>query len=521
MTNTPNHAPCKEIDSLQQTQITEIANEVVNRKLKSWNRITIFWGILFLFIMIGVIVVSMWYIADLGNTISLEITNAAKLIAEDVYKSSLEGPTATTVGVTVERTSLLSADYLAVVLPVLVALAGSLVAFLGMNRLKMYDERIDKTRSDLIKELETMVRHQVAADRTLLTKEVEATISDQRKQLDESMIQAKRDLEQLKCEHIESIEQAGDGFNWLKDVIANKIADLNLHTVYDAHKLIETLRREKPNDYMSIIKKIVDRVCNKEPLSGDSADYHNLSAELARGSLYYETTRVLQRSLTLFADDTDLLADLIEYATKGGMLDIAKDALDKLEVIDRRLWTWRCYTFSSAYYRATGDLDKAYELCNDCIIALPCDEHGYSSKAEVEKLLSPGMEGIENSIATLCAALDANINCPQCANALSETYLALGRYSEALDASNRAVLELAQDQPHVSISYVFYQRASTKDRMFLQKLKDDVVEYDLVIGACKDYNAAIDFKGLTATVTKQALHRLAVLTSFFQVDEEN
>lgn len=157
-------------------------------------------------------------------------------------------------------------------------------------------------------------------------------------------------------------------YAWLEATIANKEADLDFHTVDDAHKLVERLRNIKPTGYISIIKKIVDRVCSDVELSGDSADYHNLAAEMARGSMYIESCRVLKKGLCYFPKDTDLLSDLIEYATKGSMFDDADEATNQLlNDIPRRLWTWRCYEFICDYYRAIGELEKADKLCDELI----------------------------------------------------------------------------------------------------------------------------------------------------------
>lgn len=270
---------------------------------------------------------------------------------------------------------------------------------------------------------------------------------------------------------------------------------------------------------LALSKKIVDRVCNEGELSGDSADYHNLAAELARGSMYIESCRILKRGLSFFSKDTDLLSDLIEYATKGSMFDDAAKATEQLlHDIPHRLWTWRCYEFICDYYRAIGELEKADKLCDEFIDAIPNDEHGYRSKAEIAKLLDPGADGIKKSIDILQSAIDAHVNCPQCANALAETYLSIGKFDEALRAANQAILELAQDQPHVNVAYVFYNRAVIQDRMFMQGLSSSGVSQSLANDAYQDYRMALSFGMLSNIVSYQAQVRMKILERYVASD---
>ena len=235
--------------------------------------------------------------------------------------------------------------------------------------------------------------------------------------------------------------------------------------------------------------------------------------------MYIESCKVLKKGLCFFPKDTDLLSDLIEYATKGSMFDDAAEATDQLlNNIPRRLWTWRCYEFICDYYRAIGELEKADKLCDEFISAIPNDEHGYRSKAEIAKLLSPGKDGIKKSIDILQLAIDNHVNCPQCANALAETYLSIGEFDKALKAVNQAVLELAQDQPHVNVAYVFYNRAVIQDRMFMQGLNNSDSIQSLANNAYKDYNLSLSFHMLGSIVSHQAQVRIKILEQYVSQD---
>ena len=450
--------------------------------------------------------------------------------------------------VEVDHANLLSADYLAGVIPVIIGLAGALVVFLGMERLKAFDERIDSTnsgideklngfdkkidqnRTELQRNLTTEVERSVQAkfiqeqekwnnrerDVTSAQEKSKAELSKHKSELsnelDETALTRLQELEAKAQEYINGL----DSYNWLRVIIQEGETEISVPTVEDAHRLTERLRAQKPAGHLDMIRQIVDKVCNTA-LSGDQDDYHNLTAELARGNMYNEACRILERGLEFFSTDVDLLADLVEYGTKGGMLDKAKISVLRLENKDdipKEQWNWRCYEFVCDYYKATGNIEKAYQICDEFINAIPDDEHGYRSKAELERLMNPGQAGIENSITALRLALERNITCPQCANNLSVTLLDNGRFEEALEAANRAVRDLAQQQPHVTVAYVFYNRANVYDRMCLQSLENAGKRQSMAESACEDYLMALSLGTLSMIVSLQAQARIKILHSY-------
>lgn len=494
------------LTDLRRSEIKTIAESVMNEKFKNWKRTITFFAVAFFLVMILLVVIGVLCIADLARTIS-DLTS----IANDNQALTL----------TIERNGLLSADYLAAVIPILLALGGSFIAFLGMNRLKMFDERIDQTRAAMLNEIESKVKSEVAVDRIEFSNQILQGISSEQEKFLAIVDDASKALLEKKEICITDIVDIFDCFEqkyaWLEATVTRKEADLDFYTIEDAHILVQQLRAKKPTGYISIVTKIVDRVCTADGLSGGSSDYHNLAAELASGRMYDDACRVLEKGKKRFENDVDILADIIEYSTNGG-LNYAAESVKTLEEMQPRIWTWRCYEFICDYYRSIGNLDRANELCDEFIDVFPNDEHGYRSKAEIIKLLYPGIDGIEKSIEILQRAIDANVNCPQCANALAETYLSVGRYDEALSAANRAVLELAQEQPHVNVAYVFYNRATIQDRMFMQSLDSSEIKQVLVDAAYRDYRMALNLGGLSYTVSEQANVRIKILSRYITPD---
>ena len=500
----------------------------IEQSLDRIKRGTIFWGIMFFVAMIVIVSVSVFYIAYLENTI-LEIV--------ELINSSTDH------NIAVDRSSLLSTDYLAIVIPVLVALAGAFIAFLGMNRLKMFDERIDKMRIDLVDEIEKRVKMEVQAEQARFIQEVFSKMNKVLQDIDKKAESIIKTIDEKQVHYIDaSKEKANEAtiklsdivdegmrkinertddfdirFSWLSDLVVDNDIDLNIHTIYDAHVNVERLRSEQRSGHVNLIKKIVGFVCDNDDISGDSSDYHNLAAELARGNLYFEACKVLKKGLTYFDNDMDLLADYVEYSAHIGMHDEAKDIVEKLQK-NKNSWNWRCYEFVCDYYRGLGDLSTALNICSDAIKNIPDNEHGYRSKAEIQRLLTPGEMGIEAAISTLKVALDKNVNCPQCAIALADIYLGLGKYEEALSAADRAIQELAQDQPHVKVAAVFFKRASIQDRMLMSNKYDNVKKQELADNAYTDYSMALTLSDIPPIMKKQALVRQQIIEKHLSGD---
>ena len=328
---------------LRQSEIKAIAGSVINEKFKDWKRIFVFFALAFLLVMVILVVINVFFIADLAKTLS------------DLSSMANNGQAS---AITIERDGLLGADYLAAVIPILLALGGSFIAFLGMNRLKI----IDQICSEMMKEIDLKVKSEVSVDRTSFFDQILTNIRGIQEEFLGTTVSARNDLISQKemCinEIVDKFEQFSQKYAWLEATVTHKEAELDFQTISDAHKLVEQLRNAKPDGYIRIVKKIVDRVCSIDDMSGDSADYHNLAAELARGSMYNEACRVLKQGEKKFKRDVDIHADIIEYSTKGG-LDYAAESVQTLEATDSRIWTWRCYEFMCNYYRSIGELKKA------------------------------------------------------------------------------------------------------------------------------------------------------------------
>lgn len=481
-------------------------NEQLKKEVATLRRNSIIWGILLLLVMVVIVCVSIYYIADLAR----EFTIAIEMV--DVSGEN---------NLSIQRNNLLSADYLAIIIPILVALAGSFVAFLGMSRLKMFDDRIDKIRSDMLEEMEKLVKSEVAVGRNDFSNNLTTSIDNKLKEIKTetengiNKLQAKHEESQNKLD--QSISDFGQKYDWLEAIISAEVGELDIATVADAHTLTESLREKKPSKYIFMIKKIVEKVCDADNfLSGQSADYHNLSAELARGNMYSEAICVLEKGHSLFPRDTDLLSDIIEYSTKNSQFEKAKEAVNMLMEIDKQGWTWRCFEFTVDYYRAIGEYENAYNMCIEGTQSLPYDEHAYRSKAELEMILSPGEEGVEKAIITLDTVLKKGLSASQCAQLLAKIYFNKGMLQESIDAASRAIIDLAEDQPSIGVAAILSSRGFAYDKLFMQKVLSGTNDLETASLAIQDYELSIGMiqsgMGQLSPITiKQMLTRLTIL----------
>lgn len=355
-------------------------------------------------------------------------------------------------------------DYLELIIPILIAIAATFIAFLGMNRLKDMDIQVDQMRSSINIELDKEIKR-VASLRSDLSEHIDVAISrktvgfaenmeeklmdvsnNEVQQVIKSQNDALSEISKSKEAALELFEQIKADWNyfdkrykWLlsseqvtKDTFFKEVA-----TVYDVHQAVEAMwnSHDRPDNVADLTQRYVGKVtADDSVLRGDDDDYHNLAAECASHYLYNLACEVCETGLKFFKKNIDLLADWIQYGTKLGDINVV-------------------------------------------------------------------------------------INNPLCANKLAELLSDCGRLEEALVAANRAIQELSQGQPSVNYGYVVYQRALIQDRMSYNKNIDSARAFDLATKAIIDYQVAINSKRLSTVSLKQANIRCNMLKTYFNVNE--
>lgn len=216
-----------------------------------------------------------------------------------------------------------------------------------------------------------------------------------------------------------------------------------------------------------------------------------------------------------------MLSDWIQYGTATGNIDAAViEPLNRLLAIDKTHWNWRAFDFTVDYYIAAGMFEEAENLADDFVLYCPYEERAYYCQAEVYQKRYAKEEGIQKTIIALQTAMDKNINCPLCANKLADVLSDCGRLDEALVAANRAIQELAQEQPSVNYGYVIYRRALILDRMAYKAQADRLDAHDIAVKAAIDYKMAINSRRLNPITSRQATVRYDMLKTYFKIEAD-
>lgn len=437
-------------------------------------------------------------------------------------------------------------DYLQFVVPVLLAMGAFMAAALGINRLKSLDDQIEKIESRLEKKFAQHEKSSEASISAKISTEIEkkaetyveklGTVTGLGKQeLVDLITQAKNEIGQRENSALGSIQNRFDGINneinnaidllnrfnseyaWLKNNSGAIDPDsIVIESVADAHSMVEGLFRKADmtrDERARQVRVVVQKIISKD-LTGDTADYHNLSAELARNELKDLAIRICNRGLDSFPEDEDLIADIIQYATQIGEKTAGvkiQDYVDLLLKIDKKSWTWRCFEFLADYYISQREYKKAEEICKEYTNYLPRDERGYAQLAEVYGYIYTGIEAEDRKIEILEKAVSMGFACPRCANSLAALYADRGELEKAIRYSSTSILSLAQDQPSINYAYVIYNRALYEDRLFLKKRLDGITDQDLQKNALADYKEAIESNKLSLITSNQAKVRYNML----------
>jgi len=437
-------------------------------------------------------------------------------------------------------------DYLQFVVPVLLAMGAFMAAALGINRLKSLDDQIEKIESRLEKKF---AQHEKSSEVTINAKisteiekkaetyveKLDAVTGLGKQELADLITQAKNEIGQRENSALGSIQHRFDGINneinnaidllnrfnseyaWLKKSNGTIDPDsIVIESVADAHSMVEGLFRKTDmtrDERARQVRVVVQKIISKD-LTGDAADYHNLSAELARNELKDLAIRICIRGLDSFPDDEDLIADIIQYATQIGERTAGvkiQDYVDMLLKIDKKSWTWRCFEFLTDYYISQREYKKAEETCKEYTHYLPRDERGYAQLAEVYGYIYSGIEAENRKIEILEKAVSMGFACPRCANSLAALYADRGELEKAIRYSSTSILSLAQDQPSINYAYIIYNRALYEDRLFLKKSLDGITDPDLLKNALADYKEAIESNKLSLITSNQAKVRYNML----------
>lgn len=389
-------------------------------------------------------------------------------------------------------------EWMKLVLPLAGGAVLVIFTFLGVDRLKDFDERQDKLEERLKKEQAERLGNAIAT----INPQIQEKINEANRKLENDFGKKTEELTAPLNEAQQRLNIMETTLSSYVKILGSKDAALvDIRTISEAHDFVQKLYSNREADSTNKLSKmrtidlLVERVENEE-LAGDNTDYHNFASELARHDHFTEAVAVVKKGLEFFNGDMDLKADYIFYSFKAGKFKDTEEEREKLAKIDRKYWNWRVFTYFIDVLNAQKATDANYqqvmELVQQYKTYLPEDERAYMAayetymkygeKAQAQKEL----EEAEKNLAMTA----------QCSLTLVRIYHMNGEYEKAIKSATRAILSQAETQPSSNTGAAFARRAFAKDALIHSKLceGEDAADYQDEIRSCiDDFEQAIGY----------------------------
>lgn len=402
-------------------------------------------------------------------------------------------------------------DWVKLIIPIVGGAVVTIFAFLGVDRLKNFDDRQDRLAKELRNDLNTQVDNAVRLVQPRLNEayqEWESNLKSKLSEYDKSF-----ELIAKRINRYDKIIGSVEKLEEVSDAIGN---------VEEAHKFISELFSDSSasvadkSQRTRILLALVERVKRAE-IKGDSNDYHNLSSELARQNYFEFASDVTLKGCEFFSDNMDLLSDWIFYSHKAGRSVDVSNGIAKLEKIERNLWNWRAFTFYIDVLNAGEANEDNKKIALQCVKdykrVLPDEERAYMAEYETYKKYGE----LQSAEKALVSAEQKLAMTAQCSLTLSELYHMRGEYDKAIYSASRAILSQAETQPSSNTGAAFAHRAFAKDaKIHKAILAGENIDtlYEKILSAIHDYKKAIQFGYAYSNVKS----RIAILQDLLPED---
>ncbi len=331
--------------------------------------------------------------------------------------------------------------------------------FVAFKRLELYDDELNRirtsidTRSDKLRvEIQASLTNIDAKVRSQIDVVFAKALHEQAEKIETLSGTADETLAKLaRYDFLRERAAAETSVHIENGILSLEAVHTEAQTNFQRANALDSAIAQDPNPSVDILAirdsrraeaiELVRQALAKD-IRGDSADYHNLSAELGRNDYYVLAVEVLERGTKRFPANTDLIADAIQTAISTGDLNLTETYFAKLRQFDWSKWTWRGFAFSIQYLIAKGDEQQAEFVYNKALEFMPWDEHPivqYSELflrrgqyAKVEEILESGLKRLKSA--------------PQTASRLADVYIEQGRYADAMLMAQTALRMDAQDQ---------------------------------------------------------------------------
>ena len=411
------------------------------------------------------------------------------------------------------------------VLPIVTGALAALFSLIGFNRLKNFDERQDAMKKDLREELREgilpeLVRKQVDKETAIRQDAWSKQLEAQRNEFET--------LSNELGEQVSAISKLFQDIPGLKGILQDTTdwETVQINNIVWVHDFVqgqfENMKKTKTASETAVIfgtiQGIIRVVCSKDSnISGDPDDYHNLASELARNSQLNMAVAVLKKGWELFPNNTDILAGIILFSAKLGIIE--EDIEKSLCNIPIEHWNWRAFTF---YVDALNlrsptkdNFDKTMDKVDAYIRCLPTEERAYMAKYETLERYGKHKEAKQ-------ALIDAENDLfmtAQCSLTLCQIYKMDGQFDEAITSATRAIIGQAESQPSSNTSAAIAERAFARDALIhkniMHKLRTPEECEEDIKAALQDYRLA---KELGYYGVKSVNARISILESLLPKD---
>ena len=223
------------------------------------------------------------------------------------------------------------------------------------------------------------------------------------------------------------------------------------------------------------IYDLVDFIFQQNTFIGDNDDYHNISVVCAQHDDYDISCRFLEKGLTYYPLNVDLLADFLKYGMKCGRKEQCQEVYNNL-ILRKSDWNWRAYRFAIDYLFDLIDIDSIDHsddistLILDFQLHLPEEEDSYLVEAEYLKNSNIAKSNPKFSNHTFLSVLEYATSCespvkrtPKCDLKLADFYYKNGtNVDKALALLERCKKNSVEVQRSINRSYVYLLAALCK-----------------------------------------------------------